>query len=177
MSSLHREWVEKVSLYQTSRSSSQATGYIGPVFLYLILAYLTTRSHCSGPLSLQRACEVPIFKSLFHCLNIVTCWIGPVTLICFHIPFLSAFWSFSLVDRNRDKYVGREADQVSGLAENTSAFPLPGSGFTGQCWDTSAGFWRAPHRRCACTYLPPHHQLSCLMCVDDHRAPRRLCFQ
>lgn len=48
--------------------------------------------------------------------------------------------------RNRDKYAGREADQVSGLAENTSAFPLPGPNFTGQCRGTSTGFWRAPHR-------------------------------
>uniref|UniRef100_A0A8C4PLK3 PHD finger protein 12 n=1 Tax=Equus asinus TaxID=9793 RepID=A0A8C4PLK3_EQUAS len=48
--------------------------------------------------------------------------------------------------RNRDKYAGREADQVSGLAENTSAFPLPSPSFTRQCRGTSAGFWRAPHR-------------------------------
>jgi hypothetical protein len=81
---------------------------------------------------------------------------------------LSLLISFSLVDRNRDKYAGREADQVSGLAENTSAFPLPGPNFTGQCWDTSTGFRRAPHRRYAYIYLPPHHQI--FWCVNDRLA-------
>lgn len=78
--------------------------------------------------------------------------IGPVgfpqatQLYCHGGPHQLTSSIYGCQRRNRDKYVGREADQVSGLAENTSAFPLPGSGFTGQCWDTSAGFWRAPHR-------------------------------
>lgn len=86
-----------------------------------------------------------------------------MTFTYFHIPLPPQllFKSFFLVNRNRDEYAGWEADQVSGLAENTSAFPLPGPNFTGQCRGTSAGFWRAPHRRCACTPATTlHHQIS-----------------
>lgn len=87
-----------------------------------------------------------------------------MALAYFCIPFPPQlfFKSFSLINRNRDKYAGREADQVSGLAENTSAFPLPGPDFTGQCRGTSAGSWRAPHRRCACTSATtPCHRSPC----------------